>query len=73
MKIIKTLKALMKFRGLTQGDMAEIMGVTNVTIHKWLSGKTALKVDDLEKMADELGYELVFKKKGTNYEFEDEV
>lgn len=61
--IIKKLKELMKSRNVTQIEMADIMGVSNVTIHKWLSGKAMIKVIDLEAMANELGYEVILRKR----------
>ena len=56
--IVEDLKEKMRDKKVSQNKLADELEVTNVTIHKWLSGKVRLKVADLERIANYLGYDL---------------
>lgn len=45
----------LKAIGMTQKTLAEKIGVTEVTMSRWLSGSTGMTVDNLEKIAKVLG------------------
>jgi transcriptional regulator with XRE-family HTH domain len=47
-----TLKGLRKFKGLTQQDMAEILGVTRVTYVNWENGKRAMPIESYYFLLD---------------------
>jgi transcriptional regulator with XRE-family HTH domain len=57
--IIDELNNKIDEKHIRQYQLAETMDVSNVTIHKWLSGKVRLKVDDLERIANYMGCEVV--------------
>jgi len=43
-----------KKAGLTQGDLAELCGVTGATISRWETGKTPIPLDKVGDLADAL-------------------
>lgn len=49
------LRAHRKARGLTQEQVANILGVKNNTVSGWESGKRVLDLEDLEKLAKVYG------------------
>jgi len=46
------IKGLMAERDETQGDLANLLGVSKVTINSRLKGKTEFKVGELAKIAE---------------------
>ena len=64
--IIDDLKKKMREKKVTQVKLADEMEVTTITMHKWLSGKVRLKVDDLERIANYVGCEVVLVERGKN-------
>ena len=64
--VINDLNDILREKRVTQSKLAETMDVSNVTMHKWLSGKVRLKVDDLERIANYVGCEVVLVERGKN-------
>ncbi|WP_439882175.1 helix-turn-helix transcriptional regulator [Pontibacter sp. MBLB2868] len=52
------LKELIKTRGVKQKWLASKLGVSEVTVSNWCSGKTAPNVDHLEKLSAILDVEV---------------
>ncbi len=46
------LIAWRKIRGLSQEQVANILGVDKSTIHRWETGKRAVDLSDLQRLAD---------------------
>lgn len=58
MRIKKELEA----QKITQTDFAKMLGVTNVTVHRWMTGQRSPSIDHVEQMARVLGmHVLVYK------------
>lgn len=45
----------LKAKNMTKSQLAEKLGITDVSISRWLSGTTPITVENLEKIATELG------------------
>ena len=60
---VKQIKALMKQKGISQADMADIIGVTHVTVHRWMNGTRIPTIEYVERMANvlEMKIGLVYK------------
>ena len=50
-----SLKAARVNKGLTQSELAEMVGVTKCTVGSWEKGKTKPKIDKIEVLCDSLG------------------
>lgn len=57
MDISTEIKVMLTKRGKKQSDLAEMLGCTQANIAKRLSNNS-WKVNDLEEIADKLGYKL---------------
>jgi transcriptional regulator with XRE-family HTH domain len=55
MGYLEQLKALRKKRGLSQADLAELIGVEQPTIQRWESGKRMPDLESLQSLARTLG------------------
>lgn len=55
---VKVIKNLMDKQGVSQRYMAEQIGVTTVTICRWMNGTRNPDIQHVEKMAKVLGYKL---------------
>lgn len=55
MRYALSFKTLRKKRGLTQGNLAERVGVEQPTIQRWESGKQSPSLEDLDRLASALG------------------
>ena len=64
--VIDELNNKIDKKHIRQYQLAETMDVSNVTIHKWLSGKVRLKVDDLERIANYMGCDVVLVERDKN-------
>ena len=62
-KISEKLKKAIRESELTQKDIAEILGIEQTQISKWIRGKTQPTLDKFEKLLEVLG-------KDANYFFE---
>lgn len=51
----KNLEKYMKQRGITQRDMAAIVGVSAPTVNEWLKAKKYPRIDKIEIMANYFG------------------
>jgi transcriptional regulator with XRE-family HTH domain len=56
-KLVSPLVSLMAMRGVTQKEIAELLGVTRHTVSNWTTGKTParLTLDEWDKLAALLG------------------
>jgi len=59
-KIAKKIKILRKTRGLTQQQLAEMLGVQRATISNYEIGRRSPHIKELEKLADILGVNLEY-------------
>lgn len=59
-KIAKKIRILRKTRGLTQQQLADLMGVQRATISNYEIGRRSPHMKDLEKLADILGVNLEY-------------
>ena len=50
-----TIKALRVNKGMTQSEMAELLGVTKKTIGAWENGKSMPSIDKVEPICTLLG------------------
>ena len=50
-----TLRELRTRRYLTQADLADLVGVTAITIAGWETGRTAPRLRNIPKLAEALG------------------
>ena len=53
--IERKLTALMEERGITRWELAEAIGVTNVTLSRWLNGQRQITVYALKRCAQYFG------------------
>ncbi len=49
------LKVFMKLKGLNQGELSELCGVSQTAIHKWLAGKAEPSISNTVAVARALG------------------
>jgi transcriptional regulator with XRE-family HTH domain len=63
-KQLVTLIRKAEARGVTRYRLAKVSGVSASQLSKLLSGKRGVSVDTLATLADALGYELRFCKRG---------
>ena len=49
------IKKELKEQEITQTDFAKMIGVTDVTVHRWLTGQRSPSIDHVEQMARVLG------------------
>lgn len=54
------LKELRKEKGLTQQELAEVLGVTKLTIANWENGKHELKIGVAEELAEFFGVQFQY-------------
>lgn len=59
-KIAKKIRILRKSRGLTQQQLAELLGVQRATISNYEIGRRSPHIKELEKLADILGVNLEY-------------
>ena len=52
------LRAEMARRGMKQKDLANLLGVTEATVSRWLAGSRAMKLEEAKKVANELNERL---------------
>lgn len=62
-KIIKTMR---RESGLTQDELSKKIYVGRSTLSDYEREKTDISFDLIEKIANECGYEVIFKNKSTN-------
>lgn len=49
-RTMKTLKSLAKIKGIKQRELAEKLGVTEVSISRWFKGERQPSIDVVERM-----------------------
>ena len=59
MKVSEAVKKALKSKKITQGGLAEKMGTGQSNVAMYLSRETSMKVDNLMRMANACGYDLV--------------
>ena len=59
MKVSDAVKKAIKSKGVTQSELAERMGTGQSSIAMYLSRETSMKVENLMRMANACGYDLV--------------
>ena len=59
-KIAKKIRILRKSRGLTQQQLADLLGVQRATISNYEVGRRSPHIKELEKIADILGVNLEY-------------
>ena len=59
-KIAKKIRILRKTRGLTQQQLADLLGVQRATISNYEIGRRSPHIKELEKLADILGVNLEY-------------
>jgi predicted XRE-type DNA-binding protein len=64
-RIRSDVKELLKQRGLTQQQLADMTGIERPNINAMLSGKVGKMPDRWEKLLDALGLEVVIRPKQT--------
>lgn len=57
-RIGKRLKEYMIARGMSTNALAEKVGVTDVTIRNWKSGRTSMTLQHAEQVASALGIKI---------------
>ena len=62
-KLILALKKEMKYKGITQNDIAEKLGIKQANVSLILSGKRVPRIDTFNNIAGILNLELVVEKK----------
>lgn len=60
---MQTIKKLMEKQGITQRDLAKMIGVTEASVSRWMRGTRTPDIDIIELMADALGYKVKVKRK----------
>ncbi len=66
--IRKQIKIARQFAGLTQAELASVLGIKQATVSKYEKGEIIPSVERLEKILDVLGYELQIVPKHNNPE-----
>ena len=64
-KLILAIKKEMEYKGITQNDIAEKLGIKQANISLILSGKRVPRIDTFNNIAGVLNLELVVEKKKT--------
>lgn len=62
-ELAATVRELRKKHGISQGELAQIAGVSLPSISRFERGKDTIRLDVLMKMLDALGYRLEIKTK----------
>lgn len=62
-ELAETVRELRKKHGISQGELAQIAGVSLPSISRFERGKDTIRLDVLMKMLDALGYRLEIKTK----------
>lgn len=71
-EISQTIKQLRKSKSITQAQLAEIAGVSRITINKLENNKfTDISILNLIRILDRLGYQLEFKEQSPLPAFEE--
>lgn len=52
LQYLTTIKELMRLQDTSVNEIADLIGTTKNTVYNYLAGRTAMKVDDLQKLAD---------------------
>ena len=52
--ISERIRQQRKEKGLTQADLAELLGMSEMTIRRWEAGKSSPRIDELQKVASML-------------------
>ena len=65
--VIDVIKAEMRKRRMTQQELAELAGVSEPCIFRFLAGKSKPKYETVERVLHCLGYELRTRKKKEDY------
>ena len=60
-ELMKTIRATMKQKNISQRDMAHRVGCTSVSISRWFNGDRFPSLVTLERIAKELDMELVLQ------------
>ena len=58
LQYLTTIKELMRLQETSVNEIADLIGTTKNTVYNYLAGRTAMKVDDLQKLADHFDIEL---------------
>jgi transcriptional regulator with XRE-family HTH domain len=61
MTTIENLVSIRKSQRKSQDHVAERLGVSQMTIHNWESGKSQPSIDMVERYAEELGFKVVLQ------------
>ena len=59
---MKRIKKELEIQGITQRVFAKRLGVTEVTVHRWLTGERNPAIDYVEQMVANLGLHLLIYK-----------
>ena len=59
---MKRIKKELEIQGITQRVFAKRLGVTEVTVHRWLTGERNPSIDYVEQMVANLGLNLLIYK-----------
>ncbi|WP_176736274.1 helix-turn-helix domain-containing protein [Oligoflexus tunisiensis] len=65
-ELAETIRDLRKKHGISQGELAQISGVSLPSISRFERGKDTIRLDVLMKILDALGYRLEIKAKEKN-------
>lgn len=68
MGIAEALKVMFKSKGYTQGDIAEKIGKKQNSVAMYLKTGEGMRVDNLMKLADACGYDVVLVDRGRQCE-----
>lgn len=67
-KVRQGVREVMKSRGLTHQDLAELTGIARPNVTRLLGGSVGMVPDNWQKMLDALGLELVAVPRGDGSE-----
>ena len=61
-KTMKRIKKEIEEQKITQTELADRVDVTDVTMHRWLTGKRTPSIKHVERMVKALGLEILIYK-----------
>lgn len=62
-RTLEAIKEIIKIKGVTQRDLAKQIGASESSVSKWLKGTRHPNIEEVEKILNALGCNVIIKRK----------